>query len=54
MNPTIDDLLRMIGQLYVENGMLRQQLVKFEQAGKKKAPLKAVEKQPVSDGNLQS
>ncbi len=52
MNPTIDDLLRMIGQLYVENGMLRQRLMQFEQAGKKKIPLKAVEKEPVSDGNL--
>ena len=55
MNPTIDDLLRMIGQLYVENGMLRQQLGRVEQSGKKKpTKLKAVEKEPVSDGNLQS
>lgn len=52
MNPTIDDLLRMIGQLYVENGMLRQRLMQFEQAGKKKAPkLQAVKPR---DGNIQS
>ena len=53
MTPTIDDLLKMIGQLYVENSMLRQQLMQFEQAGKKKPkPLEVVKKQPVSDGNL--
>ncbi|KKK52819.1 hypothetical protein LCGC14_3101080 [marine sediment metagenome] len=52
MNPTIDDLLRMIGQLYVENGMLRQRLGQLEQAGKKKAPpLKVVKK---NDGDIQA
>ena len=52
MNPTIDDLLRMLGQLYVENGMLRQRLMQLEQPEKKKTPdLKAVKK-PASDGNL--
>jgi len=55
VNPTIADLLQIIGQQHVEIIMLRQQLGQLEQAGKKKpGPLKAVKNKPVSDGNLQS